>query len=78
MTNSPIERYNRTIKDSFTKRIRHHLRSSIEVFEEVVSYESQYLKEFKKESVVKKYMREQAKSILKNNQLISTELEYMS
>jgi hypothetical protein len=40
MTNSPIERYNRDVKESFTKRLRHHLKSSLEVLRDVVSYES--------------------------------------
>jgi hypothetical protein len=40
MTNSPIESYNNTIKESFTKRIKHHLKTAVEVFQDVISYES--------------------------------------
>ena len=72
MTNSPIERYNGDIKESFTKRLRHHLKSSMETFEDVISYESNHQKSFKHEFVVRKYMREQGRSILKNNLLIAT------
>ena len=72
MTNSPIESYNNTIKESFTKRIKHHLKSSVEVFQGVISYESTNQKEFKINPTVKKYMRVQAKSILTNNKLIPT------
>jgi hypothetical protein len=57
---------------SFTKRLRHHLKSSLEVFSEVVSYESLNGKEFKTEAHVKRYMRVQARSILTNNKLIPT------
>ena len=70
MTNSPIESYNKTIKESFTKRVKHHLRSSVELFKDVISYESVNAKEFKLEPSIKKYMRVQAKKILTNNKLI--------
>ena len=73
MTNSPIERYKRDIKESFTKRIRFHLKSSVELFKDVVYYESVNSKVFKTEPEVRKYTRVQAKSILTNKQLIQTE-----
>ena len=76
MTNSPIESYNNTIKESFTKRIKHHLKSSVEVFQDVISYESTNQKEFKINPTVKKYMRVQAKTILTNNKLIPTNNNY--
>ena len=57
MTNSPIERYNGDIKESFTKRLRHHLKSSMETFEDVISYESNHQKSFKHEFVVRKYIK---------------------
>jgi hypothetical protein len=75
MTNSPIERYNRTIKDSFTKRVKHHLKTAIEVFQEVVSYESKHGKDFRTEVLVRKYMIVQAKSIVHKKQLIATHSE---
>ena len=75
MTNSPIESYNNTIKESFTKRIKHHLKTAVEVFQDVVSYESNNGKEFKSEVRVRKYMREQAKTIIRKNQLIATNTE---
>ena len=71
-----IVKYNRDIKESFTKRLRHHLKSTIQVFKDVVSYESLNGKDFKTEVQVKKYMRVQAKTIIKNNQLISTSSEH--
>jgi hypothetical protein len=75
MTNSPIERYNRTIKDSFTIRVKHHLKTAIQVFQEVVSYESTHCKEFRTEVRVRKYMRVQAKSTVLKKQLIATNSE---
>ena len=57
MTNSPIESYNNIVKELFTKRIKHHLRTVVEVFQDVVSYESNRGKEFKTEIRVRKYMR---------------------
>jgi hypothetical protein len=42
----------------------------------VVSYESLHGKDFKTEVQVEKYMRVQAKTIIKNNQLISTSSEH--
>jgi hypothetical protein len=75
MTNSPIESYNNTIKESFTKRIKHHLKTAVEVFQDVISYESNNGKEFKSEVRVRKYMREQAKTIIRKKQLIATNNE---
>ena len=75
MTNSPIESYNNTVKESFTKRIKHHLKTAVEVFQDVVSYESNHAKEFKTEIRVRKYMRVQAKTIIRKKQLIPTESE---
>ncbi len=72
MPNSTIESYNNTIKDSFTRRVKLHFKSSVEVFQDVISYESTNQKEFKINPTVKKYMRFQAKSILTNNKLIPT------
>ncbi len=72
MTNSPIERYNRTIKDSFTKRLKHHLKTALEVFQDVVTYESNKSKEFRSEVRVRKYMRDLAKTIILRKQLIAT------
>ena len=54
MTNSPIESYNNTVKESFTKRVKHHLKTAVEVFQDVVSYESNHGKEFKTEVRVRK------------------------
>ena len=71
MTNSPIESYNNIVKESFTKRIKHHLRTAVEVFQDVVSYESNHGKEFKTEIRVRKYMRVQAKTIIRRKQLLS-------
>ena len=75
MTNSPIESYNNIVKESFTKRIKHHLRTAVEVFQDVVSYESNHGKEFKTEIRVRKYMRVQAKTIIRRKQLIATDSE---
>jgi hypothetical protein len=75
MTNSPIESYNNTVKESFTKRVKHHLKTAVEVFQDVVSYESNHGKEFKTEVRVRKYMRIQAKTIVLKNQLIATNTE---
>ena len=58
------------IKESFTKRIKHHLRTALEVFQDVKSYESNHGKDFKNE-----IMRVQAKSIIHNKQLIATNSE---
>jgi hypothetical protein len=43
MTNSPIVSYNNTIKEPFTKRIKHHLKTAVERFQDVVSYEPKKL-----------------------------------
>ena len=59
MTNSPLKSYKNLVKESFTKRIKHHLKTAAEVFQEVVSYESNHGKEFKSEVRVRKYMRRQ-------------------
>ena len=75
MTNSPIESYNNTIKESFTKRIKHHMKTAV-VFQDVICYESNHAKDFKTEIRVRKYMRVQAKSIVHNKQLIATNLDY--
>jgi hypothetical protein len=64
MTNSPIESYNNKIKDSFTKRLKHHLKTAVEVFQDVISYESRNGKEFKSEIRIRKYMRDLAKTII--------------
>ena len=71
MTNSPIESYNNIVKESFTKRVKHHLKTAVEIFQDVVSYESNHGREFKSEVRVRKYMREQAKTIVRKNQLIA-------
>ena len=39
-TNNPLVQYNCRIKDDFTKRLKHHLKSSIKIFNEIISYES--------------------------------------
>ena len=44
-TNNPLEQYNCRIKVDFTKRIKHHLKSSLKLFRELISYESDHLKE---------------------------------
>ncbi len=77
MTNSPIESYNNIVKESFTKRIKHHLKTAVEVLQDVVSYESNHGREFKSKSEVRvrKNMREQAKTIVRKNQLIATNSE---
>ena len=75
MTNSPIESYNNTVKESFTKRVKHHLKTAVEVFQDVVNYESNHGKEFKSEVRVRKYMRIQAKTIILKKQLIATNTE---
>jgi hypothetical protein len=72
MTNSPIESYNNTIKESFTKRIKYHMKSAVEVFQDIVSYESRQAKEFKNDFRVQNYMRVQAKAIVLKKQLIAT------
>jgi hypothetical protein len=79
MTNSPIESYNNIIKESFTKRLKHHLTSSVEVFKDVISYESRNDRYLKSEIRVRKYMRDQAKTIILRKQLIATtnESEYI-
>ena len=48
------------------------VKNTIEVFKDVVSYESLHGKDFMTEVQLKKYMRVQAKTIIKKNQLIST------
>ena len=55
--------------------MKHHLKTAIEVFQEVVSYESKQSKEFRTEVRVRKYMRVQAKTIVLNKQLIATNLD---
>ena len=67
--NSPIESYNNLIKSCFTKRIKHHLKSSLEVFKELASYESVNVKNYSTEAKLRTYMQKQASSILKANRL---------
>ena len=55
-TNSPIESYNNSIKAHFTKRVRFHLKPALEVFAELVVYESKNLKNIVKEGLNFKYM----------------------
>ena len=64
-----------TVKESFTNRIKHHLKTAVEVFQDVVRDESIHAKEFKAEIRVRKYMRVQAKTIIRKKQLIPTESE---
>jgi hypothetical protein len=66
------ESYNNKIKESFTKRLKHHLKTAVEVFQDVISYESRNGKEFKSEIRIRKYMRNFAKTIVIRKQLIST------
>ena len=68
MTNSPIESYNNKIKESFTKRLKHHLKTAVEVFQDVISYESRNGTEFKSEIRIRKNMRELAKTIVLRKQ----------
>jgi hypothetical protein len=75
MTNSPIESYDNKIKDSFTKRLKHHLKTAVEVFQCVISYESRNGKEFKSEIRIRKYMRDLAKTIVLRKQIISTSID---
>jgi hypothetical protein len=67
MTNSPIESYNNTIKESFTKRIKHHLKTAVEVFQDVISYESNNGKEFKSEVRVRNTCVNKQKQLLEKN-----------
>jgi hypothetical protein len=60
-TNSPIESYN--IKAQFTKRIKHHLKSAMDVFNEVIDYESKNIKKLYKEGKVTQFLKKQAKAI---------------
>jgi hypothetical protein len=46
------------------------LKTAVEVFQDVISYESNNGKEFKSEVRVRKYMHEQAKTINRTKQLI--------
>jgi hypothetical protein len=52
------------------------MKTALEVFHNVISYESNHAKDFKTEIRVRKYMRVQAKSIVLNKQLIATNLDY--
>ena len=52
MTNSPIESYSKEIKESFTKRVKHHLKSSLKVFQELINYESIHSKSFEDEIIL--------------------------
>jgi hypothetical protein len=75
MTNSTIKSYNNKIKDSFTKSLKHHLKTAVEVFQDVISYESRNGKEFKSEIRIRKYMRDLAKTIVLRKQIISTSID---
>ena len=75
MTYSPIESYNNKIKESFTKRLKHHLKTAVEVFQDNISYESRNGKEFKSEIRIRKYMRDLAKTIVLRKQIISTSID---
>ncbi len=62
-TNSPIESYNNKIKAQFTKRLKHHLKSAMDVFNEVIDYESKNIKKLDKEGKVTQFLKKQAKAI---------------
>jgi hypothetical protein len=51
------------------------LKTAVEVFQDVISYESRNGKEFKSEIRVRKYMRDFAKTIVLRKQLISTSID---
>ncbi len=51
-TNGPKESYNNKIKAQFKKRIKHHLKSAMDVFNEVIDYESKNIKKLYKEGKV--------------------------
>jgi len=52
------------------------MKSAVEVFQDVVSYESKQGKAFKNDVRVQKFMRTQAKTIELRKQLIPTQSEY--
>ena len=68
-TNSPIESHNNQIKISFTKPIKHHLKRSLLVFQELVSYESHNLKEFTMTGRVKQMYSDLAFGFVKASSL---------
>jgi len=57
-TNSPIKSYNNKIKAQFTKRIKNHLKFAMDVFNEVIDYESKNIK-----GKVTQFLKKQAKAI---------------
>ena len=54
----------------FTKRIKLHLKSSLKVFRELISYEGEYLKEIAIYPKISKLLKEAGKAISKSNVLI--------
>jgi hypothetical protein len=51
------------------------LKTAVEVFQDVISYESRNGKEFKSEIRIRKYMRDLAKTIVLRKQIISTSID---
>jgi hypothetical protein len=56
-------------------KLKHHLKTAVEVFQDVISYESRNGKEFKSEIRIRKYMRDLAKTIVLRKQIISTSID---
>jgi hypothetical protein len=51
------------IKAQFTKRIKHHLKSAMDVFNEVIDYESKNIKKLYKDGKVTQFLKKQDKAI---------------
>ncbi|CAF1023365.1 unnamed protein product [Brachionus calyciflorus] len=68
-TNSPIESFNNSIKEHFTKRLKYHIISALEVFVDLVHYESDNKKQFELQGKVYKHMIEDANHLLKKGKL---------
>ena len=69
-TYNPLEQYNCLIKEVFTKRLKQHLKSSLKVFKELISFKSDNLKEIKIVPRVTKLLRDTGTLISKSNLLI--------
>ena len=62
------------IKEDFTKRLKQHLKSSLKVFKELISFESDNLKEIKIVPRVTKLLRDTGTLISKSNLLVPIDI----
>ncbi|CAF0755010.1 unnamed protein product [Brachionus calyciflorus] len=56
--------------DNFSKLSKHHIKSSIEVFSDLIQYESRNLGEFVSQGKITKHMKSESDKLLRGNKLV--------